>query len=410
MKFEIPALPEHVRKISDPNQESIRIVHALVNVNNLPTSLPIDPDPRRPKESGVVPARISESLISNDGKFHLLNRGITISAESYEFDNKKNVLKLQIPLEDARYGILDGGHTFWAIKKVNDQLQAGSGGEYEAFLDKQYVHLEILESVEEHLADIAEARNFSVALKPATLASYRKKFDWLLEALGRERASKILRLSENDEQPVPILDVIQVLGAINPVLFADERPARDAYTSAGKILGHFVDEKDPYEFKKMRGIALDVLRLYDKIRLDFNRKYNEADEAGKRGRFGARIEASRMKEKRGSKLKARYFWLSDGEFKQGDIPIDKGFAIPLISGFRVLLHEVDGQFCWLTDPFQLFEKYGDKLVKAIMNASENGNGEPWSVARDPQVYRQLTSEVRRWYLESQFENTNPRLL
>jgi hypothetical protein len=32
------------------------------------------------------------------------------------------------------------------------------------------------------------------------------------------------------------------------------------------------------------------------------------------------------------------------------------------------------------------------------------DGDPHSVGRDPQVYQQLTSEVRRWYLESKFEN------
>jgi hypothetical protein len=37
-----------------------------------------------------------------------------------------------------------------------------------------------------------------------------------------------------------------------------------------------------------------------------------------------------------------------------------------------------------------------------MNASDNANNDPHTVGRDPQVYRQLTSEVRRWYLEDQF--------
>ncbi|MGB7210028.1 MAG: AIPR family protein [Pyrinomonadaceae bacterium] len=409
MKYRIPVLPDHVRKLTDPNDNSIRIVHAFINVNDLPDDLPSDPDPRRPKDSGVVPKRISESLLSNDGKFHLLNRGITISAETYDFDNKNNVLVLQMPLDDARYGILDGGHTYWAIKKYKGDLQldlertvAGEIRKVDVLTD-QFVHVEILENVDEHLADIAEARNFSVPLKSSTLAGYRKKFDWLIDALGPERAKKIIRQSENDDEPVPVLDVIQVLGAVNPVLFADERPARDAYTSAGKILGYFVDENDPYEFKKMRNIALDVLKLYDYIRLTFEDKYNAADDAGRRGRFGARVEAREMKEKRGAKMKARYYWIDDSRYIQGKSAIDKGFAIPLISGFRVLLEEEKGQFKWLSDPFRLFDKYGDKLVKAIMNASDNGNNEPWAVARDPQVYRQLTSEVRRWYLEGKFE-------
>lgn len=405
MKYRISALPDHVRKLSDPNDANIRIVHALVNVNDLPDNLPADPDPRRPKSSGVVPKRIIESLLSNDGKFHLLNRGITISAVRYDFDNSKASLTLEIPDEDPRYGILDGGHTYWAIKKYLEDLNA----QLLSPLEAQFVHLEILENVDEHLADIAEARNFSVPLKSTTLAGYRKKFDWLIAALG-PRAPELIRQSENDEEPIPILDVIQILGAINPVLFADERPARDAYTSAGKILGYFIDTKDPYEFKKMSNIALDVLKLYDFIRMKFVEKYNAADDAGRRGRFGARLEAKDAKDKRGAAAKARYYWLSDADFIQGDIAIDKGFAIPLISGFRVLIEEKQGQFAWLTDPFLFFDKFGDKLVKAVMIASDNGNNEPWAVARDPQVYRTLTSEVRRWYLEGELFAAQRRLV
>src|SRR2546429_636412 len=146
MIYSIPVSEGHFRSIKDPNNENIRIAHALVNVNDLPFDLPLDPDPRAPKEKGAVP---------------------------------------QQPV---------------------------------AF-PEQYVHLEILERIEEHLADIAEARNFSVALKSWTLANYRDKFEWLLQSLGPEYA-KHIKVRENDEQPVGILDVIQIMSAVNPILFS----------------------------------------------------------------------------------------------------------------------------------------------------------------------------------------------
>src|SRR5690606_8979976 len=155
----------------------------------------------------------------------LLNRGITISCEKAEYDNKNAVLEIWIPEADGLYGIIDGGHTY-------NSILIGTSANGKVTEDEetkpQHVHLEILEGVEEHLADIAEARNFSVALKNTTLAHYRHKFDWLIEAIGRDEASKIIRLSENDPQPIPILDVVQVLGAVNPTLFPDEQPAQEA--------------------------------------------------------------------------------------------------------------------------------------------------------------------------------------
>src|SRR5207249_897349 len=242
----------HFRSIKDPNNEHTRIAHALVNVNDLPFDLPLDPDPRAPKEKGAVPQQIIRSLKTNDGRFHLLNRGITISVKQYTFDNQQSVLSLDIPSEE-QYGIIDGGHTYFAIQSnvqrererlIAEQVGNAKAQEPVAF-PEQYVHLEMLERIEEHLADIAEARNFSVALKSWTLANYRDKFEWLLQSLGPEYV-KHIKVRENDEQPVGILDVIQIMSAVNPILFSDEKPAIESYKNVGKCLEWFVDEDDKY--------------------------------------------------------------------------------------------------------------------------------------------------------------------
>jgi len=415
MKFEISALAEHVRSIRDPNQEKIRIVHALVNVNDLPHNIPLDPDPRAPKITGAVPKKIVKSLESNDGIFHLKNRGITISAKEYDYDNKRNVLKLLIPEGEEQFGILDGAHTYECIKRTVEEHRAKQNGasgsetsnggtEDNRVLPAQYVHLEILEKIESDLADIAEARNFSVQLKAWTLANYRDKFDWLLEALGPDHAKRTIRVSENDPQPVGILDVIQVISAVNPFLFPEEKPALEAYKNVGKMLQAFVDEGDRYQYKKLAPVSRDIMRLYDHVRLHFKEKYNAPDEAGRRGRFVKTKESKEAKQRRGSKSKATYHFLDPSGPVRGADPIDKGFSIPLISGFRVLLEESNGPVKWLTDPIAFFDKYGTKLVRTVMNASDAKDGDPHTVGRDSQVYQQLTSEVRRWYLESKFEN------
>jgi hypothetical protein len=412
MRFKFSVAPDYVRTFKDPNHPKIRIIHAFVNVADLPKDLPLDADPRLPKEKGAVPERILQSLRSQNGRFHLLNRGITISCESCEYDNQKKFLELEIPKGDALYGILDGGHTFDSIRKAADEdepLSSDTGelnDEGSRDAKDQYVHLEILEGVEEYLADIAEARNFSVALKNTTLAHYRHKFDWLIDALGRDEAQSIIRLSENDPQPTGILDIIQILGAVNPTLFPDEQPAQDAYKNSGKILNYLIDDADPYEFKAMSNVAHDILRLYDHVRYKFQEMHNAPDLSGKRGKFGRTKEAKESQPKRGAKAKATYYWLDPNSPVTGDLVIDKGLAIPLISGFRALLRKrEDGKFGWLTNPFDFFDKYGSVLVRSIMNASDESGLPVWAVGRDPQVYRQLTSEVRRWYLEGQFEKT-----
>lgn len=413
MNFPLPVSAEHIRSIKDPNHPETRVVHALVNVNDLPFDIPLDPDPRRPKEKGAVPQQIIRSLKTNDGRFHLLNRGITISAKKCDFDNKRNILHLDIPSE-PEYGIIDGGHTYFAVtmtvqrereRLLNEAKESIEIGESDVDIDNrafsdQYVHIEILECIEKHLADIAEARNFSVQLKSWTLANYRDKFDWLLNSLGPDYA-KHIKVRENDDQPVGIIEILQVLSAVNPVLFSDEKPAVDAYRSVGKCLEWFVDEEDKYGFQKFAPISQDVLRLFDHVRFHFKGKYNaKVEETGKGGRFGGRKEAKERK--RGKRKLSTYYFLDPLNGPAlGDVPIEKGLAIPLISGFRVLVKERKGKFEWLTDPFEFFDTYGTKLVRTIMNASELAGGDPHLVGRDPQVYRQMTSEVRRWYLEGE---------
>lgn len=151
------------------------------------------------------------------------------------------------------------------------------------------------------------------------------------------------------------------------------------------------------------------MRLYDYVRLNFAKKYNAPDETGKRGKFGKTKESKDARQRRNSRSKATFYFLDPSGPVKGEDPIDKGFSVPLISGFRVLLEERDGLVGWLTDPLKFFDRYGTKLVRTVMSASDAKDGDPHTVGRDPQVYQQLTSEVRRWYLESKFEESKQLL-
>jgi hypothetical protein len=401
MNFHIPVSSEQVRTFKDPNRPKIRIVHALVPVGDLPKDMPLEPDPRVPKITGPVIRKISESLRSNDGRFHLLNRGITISAHGVDFDNKRNVLTLQIPEKDA-YGIIDGGHTYQAIGVVvsnaREKNPSSAAGDALPDLENQFVHLEILVSIENDLADIAEARNFSVSLKAWTLAGYRDKFEWFLQEVGQENRQHI-KISENDPQPVGILDLIQVMCAVNPVLFKEGMPAVEAYKNAGKCLEYFIAPDDRFGFKKLAPVCRDIISLYDYVRYHWKKAYNAEDPTGKRGRLGGL--AVMQKRKRNRAAMATYYFLDPkkGPVKGEDFPVEKGFAIPLIASMRALLEEKKGKYDWYTSPFKFFDEHGDRLVKVVMTANDAAGDNPNTVGRDPQVYAALYSEVRRWYLE-----------
>jgi hypothetical protein len=401
MVLTIPASQEHLRSFKDPNRSKIRIMHALVGVRHWPEDVPLDPDPRVPKVKGPVVKKISGSLKSNDGRFHLLNRGITLSVKGVEFDAEQSVIRLNIPDKDS-YGIIDGGHTDHAI--VNTVRALREQGDDEP-LPNQYVHLEILSRIEHDLADIAEARNYSVQLKPWSLAAYREKFDWFLDALGDDYRRHI-KVSENDEQPIGVLDLIQIMCAINPVLYpANSTSVNEAYKNVGKCLGYFIDDEDQYRFRGLAPIARDVLRLYDYVRYNWKRAYNSEDDLGRRGRLGAR-NVMHTRQRNRSALTTYYFL--DKTPVQGELPVEKGFAIPVISSFRALLEPKGNKYVWYTDPFKYFDEHGSHLVKYVMTANDLSGNDPHQVGRDSQVYTSLYSEVRRWYLEGKVASLEAR--
>ena len=255
-QFSVPQ--DHVRSIPDPMNEGCRTLYVLVKTSDIPATLPLGPDPRIPKPTGEVVKRIKASLKSNDGRFHLLNRGITISAKHVSYDNVAKLLTLDVPEDDEQYGILDGGHTHHSINAVNASIQSPKE------ISDQYVKLEVMVGVEDSLGHIAGARNFSQDLRKTTLDAYVKKYDWFLEALGPYKDK--VRASENDPQPVPVIELIQLMTAVNAQQFSRDRHPIESYTSAEKCREYFTSEGDSYGYRKLAGIASDVLKLYDTIR------------------------------------------------------------------------------------------------------------------------------------------------
>ena len=97
---------------------------------------------------------IQESLISNDGNFHLKNRGMVMSAATVRFDNKTDKLTMTFDNEEE-HGNIDGGHTYKIIQSsiYNENFDDKVGNKVEHI--DQYVFLEIMVDVEDMIEDLA---------------------------------------------------------------------------------------------------------------------------------------------------------------------------------------------------------------------------------------------------------------
>ncbi len=378
----IPVLPENIRSLKSPHDTKVKTQYAYVALADVPQDLPLSPNPRVPKPNDVL-RRVTTSLESNDGTFHILNRGITISAKSAEYDNASCELTVDIPDGEESYGILDGGHTYAAVKELAGQPPKA---------DSQFIKLEILTGVESILPSIASARNFSKQVKEISLANYKHQLDWLKDALGP--IAQDVRWRENDEQPFDVIEYIQVIAAFDIKRYTDHNHPIESYKSSGKCLDAAAEGSLTYLAPK----AVDIVRLYDTVRFNWWPFYTQPDENGKGGRPGRLREVTARQ--RGTDRLLRFPALTDIDPTKAMYHVEKGLVVPLIAAFRALLEEKDGKLEWRTDPFAFWEQNGPSLVRKVMEASDQRGSIPQVVGRDKTVYEALYESVELMYLKS----------
>lgn len=77
------------RKFDDPlGNETPRKYIFYAKTCDVPEGIPMSTNPRDQKLNSTVANAITESLLSNDGQFHLKNRGIILSAKRVRYDNR----------------------------------------------------------------------------------------------------------------------------------------------------------------------------------------------------------------------------------------------------------------------------------------------------------------------------------
>jgi len=314
---------DYARRMPDPTFKANGVDrHILfVRVPAFPPGLEerLDPNARRPDTDRRVYKEVKSSLESNDGLFHLKNKGITLVARRVE---KLEEDEYALVLEEND-GILDGGHTAHLIAEANRTLGRS--------LANQYVKMEVLTSLEPTLiSDIAGGLNTSVQVQLMSLQNNRGGFNWL-KALsdGKPYASRIA-WSENDEGDVDARELIAILSMFDIASYPADPDATQpvtAYSSKEATLKRYVE--DPTGIQRLSPIVGDILELYDHIALHSRSLWNDG-----RGRFGA--------------LK----WVRQGtrvlpfiNETVDAVPLPSAL-LPLVACFRQFITERDGGLGW----------------------------------------------------------------
>lgn len=108
--------------MDDPFREESKKYVFYVKASDVPEGIPMATNPRDQKLTSGVAQAIQESLESNDGYFHLKNRGIVLSAKSCTYNNATKKVTINFT-DESLHGNIDGGHTYKIIcDHRNDNL------------------------------------------------------------------------------------------------------------------------------------------------------------------------------------------------------------------------------------------------------------------------------------------------
>lgn len=349
----------------------------FVNAMDVPKELDLwlDVNPREQKLNTDVSRDIRNSLLSEDKTFHLLNRGILISAEEITYNNKTNKVELVLS-DNQNHGIIDGGHTFKIIILEQDK---------ETIKSEKYVSLEVITQVS-HIEALAEARNTSVAVDDKSIEELKGSFDCIKEIIQDQKICTDkyydrIAFKQNeywgDREKTNVIDVreiIAIMNMFNPYLYKPNKVPHpiQSYTGKEVSLKKFLklapegsknkDGDVDYRNKVVKNMAMiipDIFLLWDiiekeipQVSKDLNRKYG----------------SKKYSNYHNDKVKKVSLFSNENL----DYTVPKGIMYPCLGAFRALIKQNGrtGQCSWALNPFEVWEEKKESIVSTILDNSK----------------------------------------
>lgn len=360
------------RKLDDPFNDVAKKYVFYVKICDVPEGIPMATNPRDQKLTSGVAQAIKESLESNDGFFHLKNRGIVLSAKSCTYNNKTKEVTINFT-DDMLHGNIDGGHTY---KIVCDHRNSG--------LD-QYVQFEVMTGVEDIIEKLAEARNTSVQVDEKSMAELQQKFDPIKEGLEGMPFFTRIAFKQNQQafddvtnkrlKMIDAREVVSIINMFNIDKFDAMNHPIKAYSSKAKMLELYLNNPDSY--RRYVNIMTDIFDLYDAVETEFATAFNETG-----GRYG-RKKYSGYKD--GNIIGTSKFGLHDIYYK-----IPDGLIYPAVAAFRslVVLNQETDKYEWKNgvNPISVWDRCKSSITSQIMNFASAIGDNPNAVGKDSNIW------------------------
>ncbi len=370
------------RKLEDPFREESKKYVFYVKASDVPEGIPMATNPRDQKLTSGVAQAIQESLESNDGYFHLKNRGIVLSAKSCTYNNATKKVTINFT-DESLHGNIDGGHTYKIIcDHRNDNLD-------------QYVQFEVMTGVEDIIERLAEARNTSVQVDEKSMAELRQKFDPIKEGLEGMPFFQRIAFKQNQQtyddesnkklRMIDAREIVAILSMFNVEKFDAVNHPVKAYSAKAKMLELYLEDPDFY--RRYVNIMPDIFDLYDTVETEFAAAFNATG-----GKYG-RKKYSGYKE--GKVIGRSKFGLQDLYYR-----IPDGLIYPTVAAFRSLIvyNPKTEKYEWKKDrnPIEMWDKCKKNITGQIMSFATSIGDNPNTVGKDSNIWNLAYMTVLVW--------------
>ena len=350
-----------------------------------------DVNPRSHDDNALksrVASAIQDSVKKNPEDFHLLNRGLLVIASRAWYDNKKELLHININSPEQG-GLADGATTDRVLSRVKQEAEAfADEHSIPDYLDKAYVHVEVVAgegiTSSDAVLRLTDARNTSIQVKPWSLADLGGSFDWLKKIIENSRFKDKIRYEENGKEPVDIRSILGLLTLFHPKWDQDRKHPIVAYTGKGRLLqGYYEKPEWKSGYRALAPVVIDILDLYEHVKTSFELAYKSA--FGATARLGGRKEVD-------YRDKPTIPLYLTGEYTQYGVP--DGWVYPILGSLRGLLDEKgDGSLQWHVDPKGFFGTHGPKLVQDVVEISEQLGRNAQSTGKSRVLWQSLHQTV-----------------
>lgn len=364
-----------------------KLATCFVRVEDVPEDLEswMSINPRIPRLnkkgalSGVVARQIVQTLKEQPEKFAIKNQGIYLIVEETEFTKEKGgqgVVTLKLT-DASRHGLVNGGHTFFAIREVAEDDEHPDP--WDAYVRLHILAIEGLDS--DIIADIAEGLNRSLQVDNSSIENLQGSFDVIKEALKGKPGSDQIAYRMGDTGEIDIEQVLTYLALLNVDLFPDRKT--HPHTIFGKpkaVLDTFIKDKENESpvFNRLVPHVHEILVLVDRIQQSAAPK------------FPGKLKVTNTK--KNNRVRSRKNQDRKAYFAGGIINgyLHLGWIYPMVAAFRANISRAawqQGKLEWLVEPEELLEATIDEMAGIVRKENEDNNGKPAEVGRKEAAYR-----------------------